>query len=412
MTGRRLIPLVPLVLLGLAAPTGAAAVPLTGLTTVSLEGAAAKRLQASGVALTASAPGQLASNRLLLPVGSGSVAASTRVEHLGSLRLQRRSAGKQRSVTLSGLRLELSAKRRIVSAKFGGIRRTFLELDLRRGEYTAQAATSIVQISGARATLSSAAAKHLGAVLRIKGLRKGRLGVLTTTAGALPVQSSGSSTPPTSGAAPSTGAAGTPVPTPTTPGTPGATFPDPGTLARPASAVDVSASALTWSIRESFVRYISTEREPAASAGATPGPAKVVPPTSIPLVYDYAFQPAGGWYDAATATARLLFKGRIAFSYPSHGLDFDVIDPEVELRGSASRVVATFGGRQATAYAGRNVLVDLDLAAASPVITGNRRSYPAIAGAVPAAASGSIFAGFYAPGDPFGSIALDFTPVA
>ena len=97
----------------------------------------------------------------LLPAESASFAATHRVRLGGSLVLQRRAGGRTRSVRLGAFQLRLG-KTRVVTAKIGARRIEVFTLDLRKGEYTADAATTVVRIDGTRARLTSTAARRIG----------------------------------------------------------------------------------------------------------------------------------------------------------------------------------------------------------------------------------------------------------
>ena len=103
---------------------------------------------------------------------------------------------------------------------------------------------------------------------------------------------------------------------------PPATDPLP-TLARPAGAVDVVSATITWHVRESFVDYINSGGGTSTENGATSDPP-----------YDFHFPFARGWRDPASGDAALYYTGRVNFRYPSHGIDMQAEDPEIELNGA------------------------------------------------------------------------------
>lgn len=174
---------------------------------------------------------------------------------------------------------------------------------------------------------------------------------------------------------------------------------EPPPLARPAGAVDVTGATVTWHVRDSFVRYVNSGEGIVPSRGATAEPPATTAESDTPLAYDFHFPFRAGWYDAATQTGRLTFGGRVTFRYTGHGIDLDVNDLEVELRGDRSRAIARFTGRRDTRPGNRRgVLVALDA-------TGGLERMP---GTIPRDTAGAIFAGYYLAGDPFGWIGVAF----
>ena len=87
-----------------------------------------------------------------------------------------------------------------------------------------------------------------------------------------------------------------------------------------------------------------------------------------------------------------------------------VNDPEVELDGPASRVIFRMTGSGDTDGGNRRAVVEtLDVSKAAASANGNAFAYERIPGAVPPGAAGSVFAGYYLPGDPFGWVSITFT---
>ena len=163
-------------------------------------------------------------------------------------------------------------------------------------------------------------------------------------------------------------------------------------------------------MRESFIRYIAARRGHDAPRAARPArrPRRSTArrrsstPTSFPF--------AEGWCDPATGAARVAFTGTVAFRYADHGIDLVVNDPEVELDGPASRVIFRMTGSGDTAGGNQRAVVEtLDVSKATATGGGNAFAYERIPGAVPPGAASSVFAGYYLPGDPFGSVSISFT---
>lgn len=275
--------------------------------------------------------------RATLAVTRGKVAATTTLEHDGRVRLR---LGERR-VTLEGVRVSV-ARATTISARVGG-RRVTLFAAKRKAKVDREALTAAVKDAPLRLTSGGATA------LRLTGLGTSRVGALTVDADL--------SVPP--------------VPE------------------RPAGAVDVVASAITWHPRESFVQYINSGGGVTVADGATAaGP------------NDFGFVPAGGWFDPASGRARLTFRGTVRFSYPGHGIRIDAKDPEIEIAGARSRAIFRLGDKRA-------VLTDLTPGAA--VVSGTAHAYDQVPARIPRVAGASVFAGFYLPGDPFGWISVSFT---
>ncbi|MEN0012235.1 MAG: HtaA domain-containing protein, partial [Solirubrobacteraceae bacterium] len=368
--------------------TAAAPKALVGLTTLDVQGTASSSLTRQKVTVGVSAPAQLTkantTRRVLLPISAGTVATNSQITQTGSLTFARKVKGKRHVVTFSKLRLDLDAKPAL-SAVVGGKRLDLLALDLRRSEYTATASTSSVRIVSTRASLTKAAAAAIATKLALTSLKPGLLGVLGTTA-SLPAAGSTS-----------------------TPGaiSPGVTAPTP-VVTQTAASLDIAADTLTWHVRESFVQYLAQSGPIQASGGATLG-APVAIGGQPPLIYDATFVPAGGWYDPSTGKALLKFTGTVRFSYPSHGIDITVSDPQIQLAGTDSQVVVTYGGSSASSYTGPGVLATIDPTKAKQTTDGPTQTWTTTPGYVPASSASSVFAGFYAPGDPFGVFTFSLT---
>ena len=234
---------------------------------------------------------------------------------------------------------------------------------------------------GAALTLDRGAARVIKRRLGLRRAPKGRLGRLTIRAalqGAPPAAPAPVTSPPRGGGG------GTTTPPP-------ATDPLP-TLTRPAGAADVASATITWHVRESFVDYINSGGGTSTENGATSDPP-----------YDFHFPFKSGWRDGTTAA--VYYTGRVNFRFPSHGIDMQADDPEIELNGSDSRAIFRMDGK-------REVLIKLHPDKAASVTTspdGKTVTYDKIPGTVPEGSGESVFAGFYLPGDEFGWVSVRFS---
>jgi hypothetical protein len=276
---------------------------------------------------------------------------------------------------------------------------------------------------GARLTLTAKGASAIKKALELKRLKAGAFGRLTLSE-QLPAD--GGATAPTS---------------PTTGGSAPTTAPitnEPPALARPATAVDIKASTLTWRVRDSFVQYLN------AGGGRSDGVTAVTPAIADPamkgctssgavndadLLYQHRFPFVRGWYDPASGTAALSYAGGVHFGYSAHTIDLTAADPEIELNGAASRAIFRFNGSGGTAAGNkREVLMNLAPSAGAvpkacsvdpgpagvPQAVGNpdgttTYTFERIAGVIPDGSAQTVFAGFYLPGDRFGWITVAFT---
>ena len=151
----------------------AAALPATavtpakgvGTTTLSLDGAAARSMSASGVRFGAAAPAKLAARRATLGVTSATFAgAAVTLNHGGALTLRRRAAGRTRTLTLRGLRVALG-RSPSVSALVGGKRRSVFRLTYSARALRSDRAAGSVALNGAAVRLTPSAAGLLRALL-------------------------------------------------------------------------------------------------------------------------------------------------------------------------------------------------------------------------------------------------------
>ncbi|MGD9736463.1 MAG: HtaA domain-containing protein [Solirubrobacterales bacterium] len=399
-----------------AAPAAAAAA--SGKTTLRLNGPAAQLLRAQGIAIAPAGAARGGERRLVLPTGAGLAGETTTL-------LRQRGAivfrSGPRRARLTGLSLVLG-KRGRVEARLAGESLNLFTLD-KGGRRQVDPVGGSASLAGLKLTLTATAARALAAKLGLRHVARGRFGVLAararglTTSGTSPGSrgggSAGSGTP--AGSPGSKGAS--PAPSAACP-LPGSAGPAPESplpvLARPPAAVDVTAATLDWQVRESFVRYIASGEGASVSGGAVADPPVLMPGASAALSYGFQFPFASGWLDpgadpASTAddTALVRFGGAVQFRYSAHGIDLSTAEPELELRGPASRAI--FAIAEDGGAATRQVLVNLDLGAAAAIrAEGGSFTYERVPGAIPAGTASSTFAGFYAPGTDFGCFTVSF----
>jgi hypothetical protein len=380
-------PLLAVLALSLTLPASAAAAE--GSTAIDLGGTALQRLRAQDVKLVAKRPARLSRGTLRLPVRQGLVSSAAYLNHSGALHLRKG----RRVVRFTRLQSRLGT-RSYVNATARGRRLVLFTLD---AEPSLNAATGTASLRDARLTLTRAAARTIKRGLRLRRLPSGRFGRATVDA---LVQ--GTSTQPGGGG---------PVPPGGGPPQSGPIDSEPPVLERPATAQDVTSATVVWHVRDSWVRYSSSERDNEPVEGAVPGPeieqqlhpcptspAGAAPP---PLVYSYTLPLAHGWHDPASGSAALYTAGGVRFSFPSHGIDLTVRSLEIELTGATSRAIARFKGAGSTDPGDkRAVLIDLTAPASGSLW----------AGRIPSGGSQSVFGGFYAPGDGFGCVEVSYSP--
>jgi Htaa protein len=337
-----------------------------GSATLTSSGPAADSLRAQGVKLPA---------KLVLPITAGTVSRSATLDMGKRLTLRR---GK-RSVTLSRWQARLGT-RATLTARVAGRR----ILVLRGRAKGLRLSEDSARLQAAAMTLDRGAARVLKRRLGLPRAPQGRFGRVTVRASLQGAPPARPLTPSTPGSPPTGGGNTNPPP---------ATDPLP-TLARPAGAADVVSATITWHARESFVDYINSGGGTSTENGATSTPP-----------YDFHFPVARGWRDPASGDAALYYTGRVNFRYPSHGIDMQAEDPEIELNGADSRAIFRMDGK-------REVLIDLHPEqAASHTVSpdGKTHTYEKIPGTVPEGSSESVFAGFYLPGDEFGWVSVRFS---
>jgi len=377
------------------------AVPATaqaaeGTTRVDLGGAAYRALGTKGVKVIAKRPARIVRGELRLPVRQGIVSSVGLLNHGGEVRLRKG----RRTVRLTRLQARLG-RSTTLAATVRGRRITVFKAT---GVPALNAATGSARLERARLSLTRAGAQAIRRALKLKRLRSGRFGRVTVFA---LVDATSSQPGGGSGGGGGGGGSGPPQSGPISD--------EPPRLARPATAVNVAAASVTWHVRDSWTRYVSTEQDVVPLGGALPGaaipqdahacpdaPAGAAPG---PLVYSYTVPFASGWHDAASGTAAVYTTGGAGFRFPSHGIDLDVLDLEVELTGAASRLIARFDGRGETNPGNkRGVLVNLAGTAPAP-------GGPAalLKGSIPDGGSESVFAGFYTAGQGFGCVSVSYS---
>jgi hypothetical protein len=214
------------------------------------------------------------------------------------------------------------------------------------------------------------------------------------------------------------GAPGGPGGTPTS----GPLGAEPPLLARPATAVDVSAVQISWHPRDSWVRYASSGSGAgdgilfsggASGVDSTASPCPDRPSSSDALLpYTVAFTAKPSWYDPVSGAAGVYGQGSVGFRWASHGIDLTATDPEIEINGTASRAIFRFKGSGGTTYPDqRAVLLSLDTSG-QPTLSGGGKTftYSLMRGTLTADGV-NVFAGFYTPpdNDEFGCVAVSFT---
>jgi hypothetical protein len=202
------------------------------------------------------------------------------------------------------------------------------------------------------------------------------------------------------------------------PGSPasGPVGPEPPRLARPATAVDVSAVELTWYPRDSWVRYVYSGEGITPGGGVTltsstesPCPDK---PIAEPRPYAVHYVPAPSWFDPVSGTAGVYGSGSVNFLYSGHGINLTASNPEIEINGASSRAIFRMNGAASTPYPDLRVSVlNLDASAPPAISNGGKTiTYSLMRGRL-SDDGVNVFAGFYTPPDnnQFGCVSVSFT---
>lgn len=349
-----------------------------------------KGLKGQGVRWSAPSPVRVVNSRsrAVLPVESGTVTSVATLGLKGTVRLTKGN----RRVTLTGLQVRLGKSSRVTGLVNGGKRRTIGRLTVPSNRRKLDRTAATASASNARLTLTATTARQVRTQLRLRHVPSGRIATVAITGHVKDAPSPSTCTAEFC----ATGLGS-----------------EPPVLARPDGAVDVRSATLSWQPLDSFIRYINTGEGTSISGGATNGPREVLPGSSSSFVYSFGFPFRGGWYDASSGTAATTFRGKVGFRFKSHTIDMSAAEPEIEINGDRSRVIFRMDGKDGTQLGGtRGVLIDLDLSKAesrSVSPDGKTHSYVKVPGTIPANAGSSVFAGFYAPGEGFGSVTLSFT---
>lgn len=372
------------------APAGAqerAAATEAGLVKIKLDPRMANSLRRTGVSLRATGAASSRARSLRIPVSEGTVGSTAQLANLGGLKLVAAGKGKQRKrvVRLRTLRTVLADGAGYVTARFRGRQVTLLRIG-DTGDAPYDPLTGRVALAWSRVAFDEPTAASLADRLGVERLRT-RVGVVSidATVDRAPVEQTEAQVRP-----------------------------------RPPSATDIVGGSLTWRARPSWVDYLhaaGAQGGTRTSAGATDGPAEVVPPSSTPRVYQYDFPFASGWYDAASDTANVGFSGTVTYFklIQPFNIDLDTSNPVVELGGAEPRLLATLNGR------GNNsdqqdrtaLIVDLDQAAVAPVVTSGpgttTYTWTSIPGKNPSGSTTWPIAGYYQPGDAWGTVTVSLT---
>lgn len=383
---RRALALTALTLAALALPAsaGAAGAP-TGSTNLVVLPGKAKALKKRGIGLRGVGGVQTSGRASRLQIVGGEIGAGgAAVTHRGALRLRAGKGRARRAVFLRRPEVRLAPYPRLI-ARLGGKRRAIF--NLRGGELAINDAAKTAHLLRARAVWLPGALKTVRRKLRAK-VPAGALGILRTRTAVLldqPYSQPVSEVP---------------------------------RLARPASAVDVAGAALTWHLRDSWVRYVGSEvAEPLGGAAPLPPypgeshPCPDNPTKGNPLAYSYALPFGQGWYDPVSGTAALSYAGGLRFAYPARAIDLTLRNPIIELNGPASRAIFSLRGSGATAYPdSRAAIMSLDT---SRPLIGSTPGTLSTDGQIKATLNADgekVFAGFYTGANAgFGCFELSFT---
>lgn len=363
--------------------------PRAGKVTITLFEKAAKSLRRAGVKIVPTGLADSRAKQLRLPVWGGTAGSSAQLDNAGGLKLvhvpKRGQSGKRRVVRLSSLRTVLAEGRGYITARLRGQQVTLLRIAA-TGEAPYDPLTGAVLVSGTSAKFERSTAETIAARLGVERL-PARVGALSIAATVTPAPSEQEQAP---------------------------------VRPRPPAAVDVISASLTWRARVSWIDYLHAAGDQGGtrtSNGAADGPAEVIPPSSDARVYQYDFPFASGWYDAASDTANVGFSGTVTFFklIAPFKIDLDASNLVIELGGPSPHAIATLDGRSNNAdqQNRRAVVVDLDQAAVTPTVTPGpgttTYTWTAVPGKNPDGATAWPIAGYYQPGDAWGSVTISMT---
>jgi hypothetical protein len=387
--------LVILALLGLFLSPPDAGAAATGNTTLVVSAGQAKKLKQRGISFGGIRGALTEGRETRLQITGGSVGASeARLANDGALRLSAGQGRARRVIRLTGLETRIGPSSSLLG-KLGAGGRTRVLFDVlpNPGAIALDGLRGTASLTGARLAwhkgIVRALRKRLGARLPAGALGRLRAGAAAATATGTPVSGPVSSEPPR--------------------------------LARPASAVDLSAATVTWHVRSSWINYVASGAGTTAIEGAVPAAPTLESEhpclddaggDSEPRVYSYTFPFANGWYDKPSGVAAIYTGGGTHFSFPGHGIDLITRNPEIELNGGASRAIFQLGGSGSTAYANaRASILDLSLGAAPAEGPAGTYSFADEIKGHLTADGLSVFGGFYAPpsNHGFGCFSVSFS---
>ena len=364
----------------LAAPASAGAAEATGNTTLVVSAGKAKVLAKRGIELSGVRGAATEGRETRLQVADGAIGdGAAQLANDGALRLVAGKGRARRVVRLTGLQTQLGPSS-YLSANLRGKRRVVFDLEPRKdGTLSLDGLRGIASLHGARLVWRRATAKAIGKRLGAT-IPKGALGTVKVSA------------------------VGTATDTPKSGPLSSTELP---LLARPASAIDVTAATVTWHVRSSWINYVATGAGTTAIEGAVPGPA--TPEDAHPClddaggdpeprVYGYTFPFANGWYDRSSGTAALYTGGGTHFSFPGHGIDLITRNPEIEINGGMSRAIFRLDGSGSTDYGNaRAAIIDLSPTAAPVEGPPGTFTFAKEIKSYLSADGLSVFGGFYAP---------------
>lgn len=295
-------------------------------------GSAGKLLRQKAIKQRAIKPAKVKNSRLVLPVSDVSISSATKASVIlrGGIKLSRG----RHSIKLQGLMVKVSGRNLTVDGRVNGKR-----LKLFSGRASSPlVGASIHQVSAAAVNYKSATsgAKAIRRALKLKKSPFGKLGSATVFVRVkLPTEQGGSGT--------LQDLAGP-------------------RLARPTSAVDVTASSLKWWIRDSWIRYLPFNLPQDGATGDAPTQNHVCKDNWAPQsdVYAYNLPFTSGWWDAASGTGAFYYSGAVRWFFPENGIDIIASGAEIEINGASSRVIFRFDDIPA-GTARRGAFVSLDV---------------------------------------------------
>lgn len=334
-------------LLGLGAPPAAAtATTKDSVISISL-GKKGAAFRAKGVRLRATSSARIVRGDLRLKATDITINSETSAAVVlrGGLTLKRG----RRTLKIQGLMIRARGKTISITGKVGKKRLTVLSG--RSGVSVVQGVTQQVVAPAVRAKLSTKVARLMRAKLKLRRTPSVKLGQLVVIAKAdLPK-------PGGKGDATLQDLAGPPI-------------------ARPAGAVDATASSLKWWMRDSWANYIefSIPQDGAVPDAAMPNSSHVckdIPAVSKSRQYAINFVFASGWWDAGTQTGYFRYSGALRWYGPEHGIDITASNPEIEINGAASRLIFTMydaveNTLKRGAFVGLNTAAPLNSVALTP----------------------------------------------